>query len=316
VRFRLTDAAGRPAAGALVRLDHTPHQGAADSAGVVELAGLAPGPYTGSAVDPRLAALGLARPAPLRVTAAGGATAEARAEVQTAEAFVAARCARDAPPNASAPSGTAPNAAAANAPGALLLGRVEGAGGRPAGGARWQVLDPRGRVLASGGPVGRDGLFQWCGLPRGTPVRVEAWRDAPSPAAAAAVLEAFTLVRVALDAPRARARGGPDTSSVAVGGGRTLERLFAGRFPGVDVSPAPGGGLRIRIRGGSNSFLASEEPLYVVDGTPLAPGTGGIVFLNPYDIEQIEVLKNPADVGIYGVRGGNGVVRITTVQPR
>ena len=107
----------------------------------------------------------------------------------------------------------------------------------------------------------------------------------------------------------------PDTSSVAIGGGKTIERLLTGRFPGVDVAVARGGGLRVRIRGGANSFLAGEEPLYVVDGTPLPAGTGGIVHLNPYDIEQIEVLKNPADIGIYGVRGGNGVIRITTLRP-
>lgn len=107
----------------------------------------------------------------------------------------------------------------------------------------------------------------------------------------------------------------PDTSSVAIAGGKSVERLFTGRFPGVTVTPGAGGGLQIRIRGGNNSFTAGEEPLYVVDGTPMAPGTGGIVFLNPYDIEKIEVLKNPADVGVYGVRGANGVIRITTLRP-
>jgi TonB-dependent SusC/RagA subfamily outer membrane receptor len=52
-----------------------------------------------------------------------------------------------------------------------------------------------------------------------------------------------------------------------------------------------------------------------VDETPISPGAGGIVFLNQYDIERIEVLKNPADVAIYGMRGANGVVRITTTRP-
>lgn len=106
-----------------------------------------------------------------------------------------------------------------------------------------------------------------------------------------------------------------DTSSVALAGGKTVERLFTGRFPGVSVTAAANGGLQIRIRGGATSFMAGEEPLYVVDGTPLPAGTGGIVFLNPYDIERIEVLKNPADVGVYGVRGANGVIRITTLKP-
>ena len=106
-----------------------------------------------------------------------------------------------------------------------------------------------------------------------------------------------------------------DTSSVAIGGGKTIERLFTGRFAGVSVTPAANGGLEIRIRGGSTSFMSGEEPLYIVDGTSLPQGSGGIVFLNPYDIEKIEVLKNPADVALYGVRGANGVIRITTTRP-
>ena len=106
-----------------------------------------------------------------------------------------------------------------------------------------------------------------------------------------------------------------DTSSTIDGGGKTIENLFAGRFPGVTVTPAAGGGLQIRIRGGTNSFYSSNEPLYIVDDTPLPANTGGIVFLNPYDIEKIEVLKNPADIGLYGIRGANGVIKITTMRP-
>ena len=106
-----------------------------------------------------------------------------------------------------------------------------------------------------------------------------------------------------------------DTSSSGDGGGKTIENLFAGRFPGVSVTQAAGGGLQIRIRGGSNSFYSSNEPLYIVDDTPLPQNTGGIVFLNPYDIEKIEVLKNPTDIGLYGVRGANGVIKITTIRP-
>jgi len=97
--------------------------------------------------------------------------------------------------------------------------------------------------------------------------------------------------------------------------GRSLEDLFAGRFPGVSVQRAEGGGLHILVRGGSNTFYGSNEPLFVVDDVALASGHGGIVFLNPNDIGNIEVLKNPADIGIYGMRGGNGVIRITTRKP-
>ena len=113
--------------------------------------------------------------------------------------------------------------------------------------------------------------------------------------------------------PPDRAAG--DSAPLGTTTGRTIENLFAGRFPGVTVTRAPGGGLQIRIRGGSNSFYGSSEPLYVVDDTPLAAGTGGIVFLNPADIAEITVLKNPADIAYYGSRGGNGVIKITTTRP-
>ena len=107
-----------------------------------------------------------------------------------------------------------------------------------------------------------------------------------------------------------------DADSVATANeGKSLEDLFAGKFPGVTVIRAEGGGLQILIRGGNNSFYGSSEPLYVVDDTPLGPNSRGIVFLNPQDIYKIEVLKNPADIAIYGVRGGNGVVKITTRRP-
>jgi len=53
--------------------------------------------------------------------------------------------------------------------------------------------------------------------------------------------------------------------------------------------------------------------LYVIDDVPIAPGSTGILTgINPYDIETIKVLKDPADTGIYGIRGANGVILITT----
>ena len=121
--------------------------------------------------------------------------------------------------------------------------------------------------------------------------------------------------RGASDTSPAPSRQVRDTALAINSDGKSTEDLFAGRFPGVSVSPADGGGLRIRIRGGGNSVYGSSEPLYVLDGTPLPQGTGGVVLVNPYDIERIEVLKNPADIGVYGVRGSNGVIRITTKRP-
>ena len=112
------------------------------------------------------------------------------------------------------------------------------------------------------------------------------------------------------------ARPEADTSaSVRNRDGKTTENLFVGRFPGVNVTTGPNGGIQIRIRGGSGSGYTSDEPLYVVDETPLPSGTGGIIMVSPNDIERIEVLKNPADIAVYGSRGANGVVKITTKRP-
>lgn len=87
------------------------------------------------------------------------------------------------------------------------------------------------------------------------------------------------------------------------------EELFAGRFAGVRVVSAEGG-LRIQIRGAS-SITGPTTPLYVIDGMPIdAPD--GLVAINPHDIAKIEVLKDIGSTAYYGVRGGNGVVLITT----
>lgn len=106
-----------------------------------------------------------------------------------------------------------------------------------------------------------------------------------------------------------------DSASIANVEGKSWEDVFAGRFPGVIATRTGNGALQIRIRGGSNSFYSSEEPLYVVDGTPLPDGSRGILMLTPNDIERIEVLKNPNETAIYGIRGANGVVKVTTKRP-
>ncbi|MGK9125765.1 TonB-dependent receptor [Olivibacter sp. SA151] len=86
---------------------------------------------------------------------------------------------------------------------------------------------------------------------------------------------------------------------------------LTGRSAGVQVvqsSGAPGASMNIRIRGG-NSLLGSNEPLYVVDGFALS---GSPTILDPSDIESMEVLKDASATAIYGSRGANGVVIITT----
>ncbi|HMC68238.1 MAG TPA: TonB-dependent receptor plug domain-containing protein, partial [Mycobacteriales bacterium] len=112
----------------------------------------------------------------------------------------------------------------------------------------------------------------------------------------------------------------------------SLEQVLQGGAPGVQVtqaSNAPGGGISIRIRGGS-SVTGNNEPLYVIDGFPVendpnnsSPTSGGrdatvtvpadpLASINPEDIESIQVLKDASATSIYGARGANGVVIITT----
>ncbi len=94
--------------------------------------------------------------------------------------------------------------------------------------------------------------------------------------------------------------------------GEPIEKLLMSRFPGVVVTRTPDGGLAVRIRG-TPSIHGSNEPLYVIDGLPIRPGPGGsLAGINPYDIESMEVLKDPASTAMYGMRGANGVIVITT----
>jgi TonB-linked SusC/RagA family outer membrane protein len=98
-----------------------------------------------------------------------------------------------------------------------------------------------------------------------------------------------------------------------------------GRAAGVIVAAAngvPGGALSVLIRGVS-SINAGTAPLYVVDGVQLNTGTGSINtqnnplnFLNPDDIESIEILKDAGSASIYGARAANGVVLVTTKKGR
>jgi TonB-dependent starch-binding outer membrane protein SusC len=93
---------------------------------------------------------------------------------------------------------------------------------------------------------------------------------------------------------------------------RQVEELLVGRFAGVQVMPTASGGFTVRIRG-LGTFVGNPEPLYVVDGLPVQVAQGhGISWLNPADISRIDVLKDAASTALYGVRGGNGVVLITT----
>ncbi|WP_025761371.1 TonB-dependent receptor [Dyadobacter tibetensis] len=98
----------------------------------------------------------------------------------------------------------------------------------------------------------------------------------------------------------------------------SLDQKMIGQVAGVQiqqVSGAPGSGTSVRIRG-SGSLGAGNEPLYVVDGMPYSAGLNQnlnpLMLINPNDIESISILKDASSTAIYGSRGSNGVVLITT----
>ncbi|MBT8229055.1 MAG: SusC/RagA family TonB-linked outer membrane protein [Bacteroidia bacterium] len=112
------------------------------------------------------------------------------------------------------------------------------------------------------------------------------------------------------------------------------DQLIQGRVPGVNVtnnSGQPGGEATVKIRG-NNSIRAGANPLYVIDGVPLdgrsaraallqsdlgsIPSSNPLNFINPSDIQSIEILKDASSAAIYGSRGANGVVLVTTKKGR
>jgi len=103
---------------------------------------------------------------------------------------------------------------------------------------------------------------------------------------------------------------------------QALQGRVAGVF--VDLAGDPGQGARVRIRG--NNTLGNNDPLYIIDGVPQKPFESnengassvswGLSWLNPNDIESIQVLKDASSASIYGSRASNGVVIITTKQPK
>ena len=116
----------------------------------------------------------------------------------------------------------------------------------------------------------------------------------------------------------------------------TVEQGLQGRVAGVQVTTgdaAPGGGMRVQIRGVNSMNTGSSDPLYVIDGVPVSSSnvnkgtfntgvanslteTNPLATLSPSDIESIDILKDASATAIYGSRGANGVVLITTKKGR
>ena len=89
-----------------------------------------------------------------------------------------------------------------------------------------------------------------------------------------------------------------------------VEQMIQARFSGVQVLPS-GGGYTIKIRGSSSLGTSRSEPLIIIDGA--SRSTGDLGNISPREVQRIEVMKDAA-ASIYGSRGSNGVIRITTVR--
>ncbi len=117
-----------------------------------------------------------------------------------------------------------------------------------------------------------------------------------------------------------------DLDDIAGASNPNVLQSMQGRVAGVNVNTdgVPGQGTRVRVRG--ISTLGNNDPLYIVDGVPIQPfktddlnvgqeQNWGLSWLNPNDIESVQVLKDASSASIYGSRASNGVVIITTKQP-
>jgi len=150
---------------------------------------------------------------------------------------------------------------------------------------------------------------------------------------------ASVLARIAvgtgilLGVPAGCARSAPDTEPApAAGGGeptnavvtaddirqnpsQSLVQIIQSKCASCTVHMTPDGRISIRVRG-RGTIQGDGEPLYVIDGVPIEPGPGGALLgVNPHDIEKIEILTDPASISMYGSRGANGVIVVTTKGP-
>jgi TonB-dependent SusC/RagA subfamily outer membrane receptor len=165
----------------------------------------------------------------------------------------------------------------------------------------------------------------------------------PSNPRAAAALAAVVVVSVAAacGAARSAASTAAKPDSVSVGYGRQargdvtgavstlsedeldamrvsrIEEMLEGRVPGLHVVRTADGEFSVRIRNAS-SFYGNDEPLLVIDGMPIHSGglSSALRNLLPQDVSRIEVLKDAGALAIYGSRGANGVILITTKRAR
>lgn len=231
-----------------------------------------------------------------------------------------------------------PQPASAQAGSATVTGRITNAEtGEPVQGAQLVVVG-----TARGGLSAADGRYTITAVPAGTH-QVRATRLGYQPATAQVVVAAgqtasadFAINPAAVQLEGVVAVGYGTQQSREITGSvasvspenidnlqiATFDQAIQGQVAGVraqQTSGVPGGGMNVQIRG-VGSVSAGSQPLYVIDGFPVEQAfdkeTNPLAGLNPNDIESIQVLKDASAAAIYGSRGANGVVLITTRSGR
>ncbi len=223
------------------------------------------------------------------------------------------------------PALVAATSAQAQAPG-RVTGTVTITGGQPLAGANLIVVGTEVR-----GSTGPDGRFSLLNVPAGTrEIRAQRIGYAPITQTVNVTAGETVTLNLTMTSQAVQLQGvvtvgyGTQSRREVTGAIATIDssvlrqvvsanplEAMKGRIPGVDITAGsfePGAANAIRIRG-TRSITAGNNPLYVIDGVPI---TGDLRDIDQSSIERIEVLKDASAAAVYGSRGANGVVMITT----
>jgi hypothetical protein len=193
LRVRAVTSEGGPASGTAVRLVNTSYQGVADSAGVVQISDLVPGPYSLAIVDPRLASIAVDIPTPVKFVAARDSTMQARIIARTANDYAIERCVAD--------------RSYAVGSSTRMIGRAMRPTGEPVGAIKITLAEivpgvTAVKPLPQTYTTGKDGIFQFCpAFRRGMRILVSAYRDGSLVRDTTVRLDDdLTVVRMTIDA--------------------------------------------------------------------------------------------------------------------
>jgi hypothetical protein len=303
------NSAGTPLRGATVGLVGTDYQATTDSMGVAHIPYLVPGPYTVTALDERLAAIGLTLPTNVAFTAVRDSLLRLTATIPTAEEFAASVCRA---------SGRVVDESA------WIIGRVGLGNGAPAAAAKWAVsrsTNSGWTPVVEGGATGSTGLFSYCrNLKVGETVQVKAWRQRESPAVVVKPLASqLTVLPVRLpSAVLARGRGGSATMSGTVTDSST-GRAIAGAFVelvGSSLSAISDSAGRFAIENVPRGDYTAEIRTNTLDSLG-AVGRSNVVFAGDAPVRIFVPTSRELTGAMCGPAGvpGTGVVMGTVLAP-